>query len=109
MGALSQNTGAPALNWEENTSCIYVFGYKMVTTRVKHIDITVYFLQEQFDNDLFIPKDEKSSIMPSDMCTKPCSGSIISQSTKWMIGFRLYPTSDTEHYKPMRLDDFVMK
>ena len=39
--------------------------------------------------------------MPADICTKPCSGPIISRSNKWMTGFRFYPTSETEHYQFM--------
>ena len=46
--------------------------------------------------------------MLEDMCTKTCSGPIISQSTKWMTGLRFYPTSDTEHYQLMRLYDFFV-
>ena len=43
----------------------------MVNTRVKKINILVYFLQEQFDNGIFITKYENSSVMLVDMCTKP--------------------------------------
>ena len=64
------------------TSCISVVEAKRVTPRVKHMDIPVYFLLEQFDNGLFIPKYDKSSVMPADMCTKPCSGTIISPINK---------------------------
>ena len=78
MEALALHTGAPTVHWEDNTSCIYVVEAKIVTPIVKHIGIIVCFLQEQFDNGLFITKDEKSSIIPADMCTKPCSGPIIS-------------------------------
>ena len=67
----------------------------MVNTRVKHIGIPVCFLHEQFDHGLFITKYDNSSVMLEDMCTKPCSGTIISCSAKWVTGFRLYPTSDT--------------
>ena len=95
MKALSLHTGAPSVHWEYNTSFIYVVEAKRVTPRVKHIDIPVCFLQEQFDNGLFLPKYEKSSVMPADMCTKPCSGPRISWSTKWMNRFRFYPTSET--------------
>ena len=84
MEALALHTGAPTVHWEDNTSCISVVEAKRVTPRVKHIDIHVYFLQEQFDNGLFLPKYEKSSVMPADMRTKPCSGSIIIRSNKWM-------------------------
>ena len=86
MEAISLHTGAPTVNWEDNTSCIYVVETKRVTPRIKHIDIPVFFLQEQFDNGLFLPKYEKSSFMLSDMCTKPRSGLIISWSNKRMTG-----------------------
>ena len=95
MQNLALHTGASTVHWEDNTSCIYVVGAKIVTPRVKRIDITVYFLQEQFDNGVFLPKYEKSSVIPENMCTKPCPGPIISQSNKWMTVFRLYPTSET--------------
>ena len=34
MEALALHTGAPAVHWEDNTSCIYVVEDKRVTTRV---------------------------------------------------------------------------
>ena len=74
---------------------MYVVEAKRVTPRVKHIDIPICFLQEKFENGFFIPKYEKSSVMPENMCNKPCPGPIISRSNKWMTGFRLYPTSET--------------
>ena len=95
MEALALHTGAPAVHWGDNTSCISVFEDKIVTPRVKHIDIPVCFLLEQFYNGLFIPKYEKSSFMPADMCTKLCSVPIIIRSTKWMNVFRIYQNSDT--------------
>ena len=103
MEALALYTGATTEHWEDDTIFIYVIEAKIFTPRVKHIDIPVCFLQEKFDNGLFLPKYEKSSVMPADMCTKPFSGPIISRSTKWMTGFRFYPTSETEHYQFMKL------
>ena len=96
MEALALYTGATTVHWGDNTSYISVVEAKRVTPRVKYIDITVCFLLEQFDNVLFLLKYEKSSVMPADMCTKPCSGTIISRSTKWMTGFRFCPTSETK-------------
>ena len=89
MEALALYTGTPTVHWEDNTSCISVVEDKIVTPRVKHIDIPVCFLQEQFENGIFLPKYENSSVMPEDMCTKPYSGPIISRSTKCMTGLRL--------------------
>ena len=94
MKVLALHTGSPTVQWEENTSFISVVEAKIVTLRVKNIDIPVCFLQEQFDYGLFITQYEKSSVMPVDMCTKLCSGTIIRRSTKWINGFRFYPTSE---------------
>ena len=95
MEALALHTGAPTVHWEDDTGCISVVEAKIVTPGVKHIYIPICFLQEQFENGLFLPKYEKFSVIPADICTKPCSGPIISWSTKWVTEFRLYPTSDT--------------
>ena len=72
----------------------------------KQINITVCFLQEIFDNGILVPKDEKYSVSPADMCTKSFLGPIISRSTKWMTGFWLYSSSDTEHQKLMNFHEF---
>ena len=56
MKSLAVHTIEPTVHWEDNKSFIYVVDNKGVNTRVKHIDICVWFLQEQFDNGLFIPK-----------------------------------------------------
>ena len=98
MEALVIHTGAPTVHWKYITSCISVVEDKIVTPRVKNIAIAVCFIQETFDNGIFVPKYEKSSVMPEDVCKKPCVGPVISQSTKCITGFRLYTNSDTEHY-----------
>ena len=108
MEALALHTVAPTVNWEYNISCISVVESKMVNTRVKHINIPVYFLPEQFDNGNFIPEYEKYNAIINDMCTKPCPGPIISCGNKWMTGLRLYPTSDTKNYQLMILYGFVV-
>ena len=99
MESLALNTRAPKAHWEDNTRCIYVVESKKVTPRVKQTDITFCFIQEKFDNGLFIPRYENSSVTPVDMFTKPCTGPIISRSTKYMNGCILYLTSGTEHYQ----------
>ena len=109
MEALALHTGATTVHWEDNTSCISIVEAKIVTPKVKHIDITVCFQQEQFDNGLFLPKYENSSVIPTDMCTKPCPGPIIIRSTKWITGFIFYPTSEAEHYQFTRLHYLIVK
>ena len=82
MEASELHTGAPKVQWEFKKSLISVVESKIVTPRVKHIYVTIYFLQKQFDNGLFIPKYENYSVMTEYVCTKPCSGPIISQINK---------------------------
>ena len=108
MEALALHTVVPTVHWEDNTSCISIVEVKIFTPIIKHIDFTVCFLQEQFYNVIFITKYDNSSVMQSDMCTKSCSGPIISRNTKWVTGFIFYPTSDTEHYQLMRLHEFFV-
>ena len=48
MEALALHTGAPTVHWEDNTSFISFVEAKIVTHRVKRIDISFCFLQEQF-------------------------------------------------------------
>ena len=55
MEALALYTDAPTVHCEDDTICIYVVESKRITPRVKHIDICVYFLLEQFENGLFLP------------------------------------------------------
>ena len=43
MESLVLHTGAPTLHWEDNIRCIYFVEAKIVTPRVKHIGIPVYF------------------------------------------------------------------
>ena len=109
MEALALYTCAPTVNWQDNTNCISVVEAKRVNPIVKYIDINVCFLQEMFYNGLFLPKYEKPTVIPEDMCTKPCPGPITGRSTKWMTGFRFCPTSEKYHYQFMRLHEFIVK
>ena len=56
MKSLAFHTGEPTVHWEYKTSYIPVVEDKIFIPRVKHIDILVYFILEQFDNGLFIAK-----------------------------------------------------
>ena len=67
MEALALHTGAPTVYWDDNTSCISGVGAKGVTTRVKHIDITVCFLQLQFDNGILF-QNMRSLVLCLQIC-----------------------------------------
>ena len=67
MKYIALHTGAPTVHWEDNKIWISVVEATIVTPRGKHIDILVCFLQEQFDNALFLTKYEKSSVIQVDI------------------------------------------
>ena len=46
MESLALHNDAQTLHWKGITSFIYIVEYKIVTPRVKHIDIPACFLQE---------------------------------------------------------------
>ena len=94
MEALALHTGKPIVHLDDRTSFISIVESKRVTLRVKHIDIRVNVLQEHFANFFVKNIYKKSRVVSADMCTKPCSGPIISCNTKWITELRLYPTSD---------------
>ena len=54
METLTLHTGAPTVHYEDNTCFISVVEAKRVTPIVKHIAIPVCFLQEKFDNGIFL-------------------------------------------------------
>ena len=56
MESLALHLGEHIVHWEDNTSCISVVEANTVTPRFKHIDITVCFSLDQFENGLFIQK-----------------------------------------------------
>ena len=54
MESLALHTGAPKVNFEDNTRFIYFVKDKKVTPKFKRIYIPVYFLQEQFNKGLSV-------------------------------------------------------
>ena len=63
MEDLALHTGAPTLQCEYKSFISFIEA-KIFTSRAKLIDIHLCFLQEQFYNDIFVPKYEKYSVMP---------------------------------------------
>ena len=59
MEDLSLHTAVPTFHWEDVISRICVVEAKIVTPRVKYIEIPACFLQEKVEN----------SVIPEIMCT----------------------------------------
>ena len=109
MEALALHTGAPKVHWEDNFFIFLLLRLKELLLELNTLIFQSIFYKINLTNGLFLPKYEKSSVMPADVCTKSCSGPIIIRSTKCMTGLRFYPTSETEHYQFMILHEFIVK
>ena len=85
MDSLALHTWEPIVHWEDNINFISVVDSKRVTTRVKHINIPDSFIQDQYENGLYIPKYDKYNIIPDDMCT-PDWVPLSAESRNWWLG-----------------------
>ena len=103
MESHALHTGSTTVHLSDKKSCIYVVDENIVTPKVKHTTIPVFFLQEQYGNGIFIPKYDKYVTMLEGICTKTFLGTIIIQSIKLMTGFWFYPPNNSNHYQIMVL------
>ena len=108
MEALALYICAIAVHWEDITRCIYVVEDEKVTPRVLKSILMSIFYKKLLTNVLCVPKYDTSTVIMEDICTKPCSGTIISFITKYMTRLRLHPTSDTDYYQIMILYYFAV-
>ena len=63
MESLFLHTVSPTVHWEDNTSFISLVKSNIVTPIIKHINIPVCFLQDQYYNVLYITNYDKFDII----------------------------------------------
>ena len=69
MEVLALHTGTPVKTTQVLSMLLNI---KELLLELKRIDSPVCFLKEKFENGIFVPKYEKSSVMIAYMCIKPC-------------------------------------
>ena len=95
MEASELHTGVPTINLEKNQFIFMLLKLKYLLLELNTVKFMSILYYNNFTMVFLLKIYDKYSVMPSYMCTKPCSGPIFSRSTKWMTEFRFYSTSDT--------------
>ena len=108
LQSLNESQTSPTPTFEDNAATIKQVLNDRLTPRVKHIDVLVSWLNEQFSRDKFIPVSCASGDQEADMNSKPHGGFTLQKKLLPLVGFQFYPPPDSLHYKLLQLDQFVI-
>ena len=91
---------------EDNVATIAQVLNDRLTPRVKHIDVIIIWINNQFGRDRMVPVPCPSELEKGDMNTKQHGGSTLQQKFLPLVGFQFYPPPNSEHYKLLQLNEF---
>jgi len=105
---LSNEFIRPLLIMEDSQPCIDALKANTVTNRVKHIAVPIHFIHQQIANGKVDFKKIGTHLNMADSGTKPNPAPTHFRQFDQAIGVRFYPPADSEHYKLLELDKFVV-
>ena len=105
---LSNEFIRPLLIMEDSQPCIDALKANTVTNRVKHIAVPIHFIHQQIANGKVDFKKIGTHLNMADSGTKPNPSPTHFRQFDQAIGVRFYPPADSEHYKLLELDKFVV-
>ena len=106
LGSLDTPQNHPTPTHEDNAATIAQVLNDRLTPRVKHIDVIISWINNQFGRDRMVPVTCPSELEKGDMNTKPHGGSTLQQKYLPLVGFQFYPPPQSTHYKLLQLDAF---
>ena len=74
-----------------------------MTPHIKHLDILITWLHEQYSRQHLVPICATSRNQQADHNTKPHGGITLQEKTLPLFGFHNYPPVGSEHYKLLYL------
>jgi hypothetical protein len=77
-----------------------------LTDTVRHHDVKLAWLNENFLRGTFHIAYSKSALMLVDCSTKPVNGTQLFQQISFAIGIRYYPAPSEQHYTDLDLINF---
>ena len=96
----------PTVICEDNQPLIAEVLQNRITTNVRHLDIPLAYLQEQYQRLAFDLKYTHTTLQLADINTKPHGGPSLQKATLSLIGFQHYPPSTSNHYKLLELEKY---
>ena len=109
LQAIGQPLPSPAILFEDNQGTIKLVRTQRLTDTVRHNDVKLAWLNEHFLRGSFTIAYSKSAMMLVDCSTKPVNGSLLFNQISFAIGVRFYPSTTSQHYVDLNLDDFSWK
>ena len=94
----------PTPTFEDNRATIAQVMNDRLTPRVRHIDVLVAWLNDQFARECTTPIICSTTDNIADKNSKPHGGQTLQQKHLSTVGFKHYPPPDTDHHKHLQLD-----
>jgi len=105
LQAIGQSLTRPAVLFEDNQGTIKLIRTQRLTDTVRHHDVKLAWLNENFLRGSFTVNYSKSALMLVDCLTKPVNGAHLFQQISFAIGIRFYPLPTMTHYIDLVLDE----
>jgi len=96
----------PCLLFEDNQGTIKLIRTNRLTDTVRHHDVKLAWLNENFLTGTFDVAYTKTSLMLVDCITKPVNGSQLYTQISFSIGQRFYPSPSLQHYHDLDLGNY---
>ena len=108
LASLGQPQQYPTPTFEDNAATIAQVLNDKLTPRVKHIDLLLKWLNNQFSRERMTPITCSSKDQKGDMNSKPHGGSTLQKKFLPLVGYQYYPPPSSEHYTLLQLDKFII-
>ena len=94
----------PTITHEDNQPLIDEVLNHKITSNVRHLDVPLSYLQEQYRRQLFKLHWTHTTLQNADINTKPHGGLSLKSVILKLIGFDHFPPAQSEHHKLLQLD-----
>jgi hypothetical protein len=106
LSAIGKPLLSPSTIFEDNKGTIQLIRTQRLTDTVRHHDVKLAWLHENFLRGSFLVAYSKTALMLVDCSTKPVNGSHLYHQISFAIGVRFYPARLQQHYIDLDLDNF---
>ena len=96
----------PTIINEDNQPLITEVTHGRITPNVRHLDVPLAYLHEQYLRKIFDLHYIITSLQQADINTKPHGGGSLKNVILDLIGFSFYPPASSDHYKLLQLDKY---
>jgi hypothetical protein len=106
LSSIGLPLSGPCILFEDNQGTIKLVRTNRLTDTVRHHDVKLAWLSENFLSGLFRVCYTKTGLMVVDCITKPVNGSQLYQQISFSIGQRFYPAPSLQHYHDLDLGNY---